>query len=81
MATGAVNADPLQTLEQDILGAINAPTQTLLGRPLIGNGANGYTDAQGIGRLDSLAAFCSVAAVVVVIAPSPVRPGPAARPD
>lgn len=36
----AVNAS-LQTIEQNLLGAINAPTQTLLGRPLIGNGANG----------------------------------------
>jgi hypothetical protein len=40
-ATEAVNAAPLQTLEQDVLGAINAPTEALLGRPLIGNGANG----------------------------------------
>jgi hypothetical protein len=37
----AANASPLQALEQDVLGAINAPTQTLLGRPLIGNGADG----------------------------------------
>jgi PE family len=40
-AAEAANASPLQTLEQDILGAINAPTSLLLGRPLIGNGANG----------------------------------------
>ncbi|MCV7077688.1 PE family protein, partial [Mycobacterium szulgai] len=39
----AVNASPLQTIEQDILGVINAPTQTLLGRPLIGNGADATT--------------------------------------
>ncbi|OBG32782.1 PE family protein, partial [Mycobacterium sp. E3198] len=38
-AAEAANASPLQTLEQDALNAINAPTQTLLGRPLIGNGA------------------------------------------
>src|SRR5271156_1792184 len=31
-ATEAANANPLQTLEQDLLGAINAPTQALLGR-------------------------------------------------
>ncbi|WP_373175779.1 PE family protein, partial [Mycobacterium marinum] len=37
----AANATPLQTLEQDALGIINAPTQALVGRPLIGNGANG----------------------------------------
>ncbi|WP_136623252.1 PE family protein, partial [Mycobacterium attenuatum] len=36
----AANASPLQTLEQDVLNLVNAPTQLLLGRPLIGNGAN-----------------------------------------
>jgi hypothetical protein len=35
------NASPLQTVEQDVLGVINAPTNALLGRPLIGNGTNG----------------------------------------
>src|SRR5262245_41818288 len=33
-AAEAANAAPLQTLEQDVLGVINAPTQMLLGRPL-----------------------------------------------
>jgi PE family len=37
----AANASPLQTLEQDILNVINAPTNVLLGRPLIGPGASG----------------------------------------
>jgi hypothetical protein len=37
----AANASPLQTLEQDVLAVINAPTNALLGRPLIGDGANG----------------------------------------
>ncbi|WP_459797540.1 PE family protein, partial [Mycobacterium riyadhense] len=37
----AANASPLQTLQQNILAVINAPTQTLLGRPLIGNGVDG----------------------------------------
>ncbi|MCV7075724.1 PE family protein, partial [Mycobacterium szulgai] len=37
----AANASPLQLLEQQMLGVINAPTQAVLGRPLIGNGANG----------------------------------------
>ncbi|SPM31289.1 PE-PGRS family protein PE_PGRS58, partial [Mycobacterium terramassiliense] len=46
-ATEAANASPLQTLEQDILGVINAPTQALTGRPLIGNGTNG---APGTGK-------------------------------
>lgn len=33
----ATSAAPLQ----DLLGVVNAPAQALLGRPLIGNGANG----------------------------------------
>jgi hypothetical protein len=37
----AFTANPAQTVGQDLLAAINAPTQFLLGRPLIGNGANG----------------------------------------
>ncbi len=48
-ATEAANAGPLQTLEEDVLGVINAPTNTLLGRPLIGPGANGTTNGQGVG--------------------------------
>jgi hypothetical protein len=40
-STEAANTSPLQTLEQDVLGVINAPTEALVGRPLIGNGANG----------------------------------------
>ena len=40
-ATEAANVSPLQTLEQDVLGAVNTPTEALLGRPLIGNGENG----------------------------------------
>src|ERR1700757_176011 len=39
-STEAANANPLVAIEQDLLGVINAPTQALLGRPLIGNGAN-----------------------------------------
>src|ERR1700731_5511524 len=46
-ASEAANASPLQTLEQDLLGAINAPTQTLVGRPLIGNGADGGPGQNG----------------------------------
>ena len=46
-ATEAANASPLQTLEQDVFGAINAPFQILTGRPLIGNGAN---EAPGTGQ-------------------------------
>ena len=32
---------PLQALPQQLLNLVNAPTEALLGRPLIGNGANG----------------------------------------
>ena len=37
----ATNASPLQAFEDAVLGVINAPTEAFLGRPLIGNGANG----------------------------------------
>lgn len=36
----AANFAVLHSVEQDVLGAINAPTNALLGRPLIGNGAD-----------------------------------------
>ncbi|MDC8980659.1 PE family protein [Mycobacterium marinum] len=36
-AAEAANASPLQ----ELLGAVNAPAEALLGRPLIGNGADG----------------------------------------
>ncbi|ACC42287.1 PE family protein [Mycobacterium marinum] len=38
----AANANPL-------LSAINSPFQAILGRPLIGDGADGITNAQGVG--------------------------------
>ena len=41
------NVSQLQTLEQDVLGLINAPTNFLLHRPLIGNGTDG---ASGTGQ-------------------------------
>jgi hypothetical protein len=37
----AANAAPLQTVRQDALNLVNAPSQLLTGRPLIGNGGNG----------------------------------------
>ncbi|POX82210.1 PE family protein [Mycobacterium kansasii] len=43
----AANASPLQLLEQQFLDVINAPTTLLLGRALIGNGANGEPGADG----------------------------------
>ncbi len=42
-STEAANASPLQAVEQDALNAVNAPAQSLLGRPLIGNGTNSTT--------------------------------------
>jgi hypothetical protein len=48
-ATEAANASPLQTLQDDVLGVINAPTNLVLRRPLIGDGTNGTTNAQGVG--------------------------------
>src|ERR1700741_3066638 len=45
----AFGANPAQTIQQDLLGVINAPSLALTGRPLIGNGANGapLTGANG----------------------------------
>lgn len=40
-AAEAASAGPLQPVVDGVLGAINAPTNLLLGRPLIGDGANG----------------------------------------
>ncbi|MCV7079150.1 PE family protein, partial [Mycobacterium szulgai] len=40
-AAEAASVSPLQWLEDAVLGVINAPTNLLLGRPLIGNGTNG----------------------------------------
>ena len=41
LATEAASASPLQAAEQDLLGMVNAPTQALLGRQLIGDGTPG----------------------------------------
>ncbi|MCV6966972.1 PE-PGRS family protein [Mycobacterium intermedium] len=40
-AAEAAAASPLQAVGDQVLGVINAPTNLLLGRPLIGNGADG----------------------------------------
>ncbi|WP_136625844.1 PE family protein, partial [Mycobacterium attenuatum] len=37
----AASSSPLQILEQQVLNVVNAPSEVLTGRPLIGNGANG----------------------------------------
>ena len=51
--TFATAAQPIQpeapAAEQGLFGAVNGVVQTLTGRPLIGNGANGTTNAQGVG--------------------------------
>ncbi|WP_459758587.1 PE family protein, partial [Mycobacterium riyadhense] len=39
----ASNASPLQNVAQQVLNIINAPTEALLGRPLIGHGADAST--------------------------------------
>ncbi|WP_136625930.1 PE family protein, partial [Mycobacterium attenuatum] len=39
--TDAASVSSLQELVSNVLGMVNAPTRELLGRPLIGNGANG----------------------------------------
>ncbi len=59
LAADAANASPLQTLQEDVLGLINAPTTALFGRPLIGNGVNGTTNAQGIGTPGGAGGFLS----------------------
>ncbi|WP_082975462.1 PecA family PE domain-processing aspartic protease [Mycobacterium sp. 1245805.9] len=48
-AAETTSAASLQTLEQDVLTAINTPTELTLGRPLIGNGVDGTTSDQGVG--------------------------------
>ena len=40
-AAEAANASPLQTVEQKALSLINAPTDVMLGRPVMGNGTDG----------------------------------------
>ena len=36
----AASASPLQSVQQELLNVINAPTEAAVGRPLIGNGAD-----------------------------------------
>lgn len=50
------------TVEQMVLNAINAPTQTLFGRPLIGDGANGTAET----RTAKTAACCSATAATAL---------------
>ncbi len=49
-AEAAAAADlSAQSIEQGLLDVVNLPTNLLLGRPLIGDGASGTTNAQGVG--------------------------------
>jgi hypothetical protein len=48
----AFTANPAQTIQQDLLNAINAPSLALTGRPLIGNGANGAPGSGANGPAD-----------------------------
>lgn len=52
-AAETANATPLQalqTVQQNVLTVVNAPTQALLGRPIIGNGANGLPNTGHVRR-------------------------------
>ncbi|MEK1275554.1 PE family protein [Mycobacterium ulcerans] len=56
-AAEAANASPLQVVQnlgQNVLAAVNAPTQAVLGRPLIGDGANGWPNTGGDGGAGGL---------------------------
>ncbi len=70
----ATNAAPLATLEHNVLNALNAPTQALLGRPLIGDGAAG---APGTGQAGGPGG--SLVGKRVGPAASPARPRPRGR--
>ncbi|BCX23554.1 hypothetical protein MTR2092_36480 [Mycobacterium tuberculosis] len=66
---GAYASAEAAAAEQIVLGVINAPTQALLGRPLIGDGANATTPGGPAGP----AVCCSATA-------GPGQPGRPARP-
>ncbi|OOK68131.1 PE family protein [Mycobacterium kansasii] len=69
----AANAAPLQSAGQGLLNLINAPTEALLGRPLVGNGADG--PAGRWGSRASRAGSCTAMAETVVTAALPERRG------
>ena len=52
-AESASAAALLQTAQQDLLGVMNAPTQALLGRPLIATGTGTHTAASTLVELDA----------------------------
>ncbi|WP_139805269.1 PE family protein, partial [Mycobacterium intermedium] len=53
-AAEAENASPLQALEKQVLDAVNAQTQALFHRPLIGDGANGAAETGQAGGAGGL---------------------------
>ena len=53
-ANAAATANPWQALQQDLLNAINTPTELLLQRPLIGNGADGAPNTGQNGQAGGL---------------------------
>ncbi len=55
-AGAAVLANPAQSVQQDLLAAVNAQSVALTGRPLIGNGANGAPGTGANGRRAGVAA-------------------------
>ncbi|OOK69211.1 PE family protein [Mycobacterium kansasii] len=57
------------TVADVLLGVVNAPTQALLGRPLIGNGANGTT-VNGVGTPAGPADSCTATAATAGRAPT-----------
>ncbi|OOK69614.1 PE family protein [Mycobacterium kansasii] len=57
------------TVADVLLGVVNAPTQALLGRPLIGNGANGTT-VNGVGTPGGPADSCTATAATAGRAPT-----------
>jgi PE family len=66
-AAEAANASPLQTVQQDLLNVVNAPTEALLGRPLIGNAptavTRGLSQPRAPGAPAAPSSYCSARAV------------------
>ncbi len=67
-AAEAANVSPLQTVERDVLGVMTAPTQTLLGQPLIGAGAGGGNTATVAGTAAGLIGTGEARAVAAISA-------------
>lgn len=75
---GAESANANQLLSNAVNAStalVNGPFLELTGRPLIGNGANGYTNAQGIGTPGGAVGGCMATAEAVATARMPAWPG------